>query len=142
MGDSLNQSVSEVDRSVYIFIGKYISPSEIHIYNNPTFHDALQLSRKPAFIQEHSYQYLHLRPNEKIRFYYFDGHQKKRGIITLAKDGLQIKMKHELNPFYNYFLIQRGRELSFIDFSPNNKIKKRKKDILIVQSEMRTYGRD
>lgn len=144
MEEDPRSSKSNGDQPLFIFIGEYISPSEIRIHDSPTFYDALQLSRKKPIPNKEnsSYQYLNLQRNKKIRFHYLDGNIKKSGKISLNKKNLQIMMEQPLNSFFAYLLIKEDRKLSFLTFQPNNKIRKRKKDISMGQSETKETNWD
>ncbi|HYK72881.1 MAG TPA: hypothetical protein VEV44_07085 [Pseudoneobacillus sp.] len=116
---------SESTDLTIIFIGKYLSPSEIHIEKLPTLYDVYYHTCKKFSLKEQQnfYQYKNIYDNDIISFYYDDGMDKKSGKIFLHENSLQIKMDLPPSTFCNYFLIQRGKKVSFLTYPPNCKIK-------------------
>jgi hypothetical protein len=111
------------EKPIFIFIGEYLSPSEIHIHNLFTFCDAIHLASKPSFIKENQqsyhYQYLDLDPDKCIHFYYHDQFEKKCGQIYFDKGNLQITMEQSSLSFGAYFLIQLGKKLTYLYYPPH-----------------------
>ncbi|MFD2446732.1 hypothetical protein ACFSO7_22595 [Bacillus sp. CGMCC 1.16607] len=103
-----------------IFIGEIKSSSEIHIHIPPTFYDAIQLSSNQSFIKEQKqpYQYLQLDPNKLLRFYYYDGTERKCGQIYLQKGTWKIQMEQPASTFCTHFILQKGDKLFFLFYPP------------------------
>jgi hypothetical protein len=138
--DDSKQQKKYNGKTTLIFNGTILSSNEIFIHTPSIFYDALQHSSKHSFIKEIPiYQYLEFHHKRQIRFHYLDGIHQKSGRIGYEPGSLQLTMDHPIHSLFTYFLVQKGNWFFFLTYPPNNKIKKRKKDLALVHADTKDY---
>ncbi len=134
----MEDSSNYTDRRVIIFIGKFASSESIIINRLPTLLDTFLLSTKVTQPND-PYHYLVLKEDQKVYLTYQLGSQTLRGYITFKFGRLQVTMTNPQDPLLPFFIIKGANRFSLLYYSPNNKIRKKTRDLHMVMDEMKSY---